>query len=237
VIKVGCAGYPVARERYWRSLSFVETDTGKGLPRLETAAAWRRDIPEGGEAALQALRLITHGPQDTGFPPCGRKIPKSRQPFCGAFRDGLEVHEAWMATKAAAEMLGAKIVVFETPYSFQPGADRLRDLYRFFKGAARGRMTFVWHPRGVQWESIADKVSAELGLIRAFDPLRQSPPRGGAFRYMRPGLARGAVLTVGNMATIVAAAAGVPAFVALSHRNSFRDAERLRNTVGCVRAR
>jgi uncharacterized protein YecE (DUF72 family) len=237
VIKVGCAGYPVARDRYWRSLSFVETDTGKGLPRLETAAAWCRDIPEGGVAALQALRVITHGPQDAGFPPCGRKIPKGRQPLCGAFRESLEVHEAWMATKAAAEMLGAKIVVFETPSSFQPGADRFRDLYRFFKGVARGRMTFVWHPRGAQWASIADKVSAELGLIRAFDPLRQPPPRGGTFRYMRPGVARGGVLTVDNMATIAAAADGVPAFVALSHRNSFRDAERLRNTAGCVRAR
>jgi len=237
MIRVGCAGYPVGRDRYWRTLSFVETDTGKGMPRLETLAAWRADIPASGEAALQALRTITHGPEDRGFPASMRKLPKNRQAMCGSFRESLEVHEAWMATKAAAEALGAKIVVFETPASFQPGSDRLRDMNRFFKGAARGKLIFVWHPRGVEWGSLEDKVCAELGLIRAFDPLRQAPPRKGAFLYMRPSLARMATLGVDNMATIAAAAAEIPSYVALSHRAAFRDAERLKDLLGSNRTR
>lgn len=237
MIKVGCAGYPIGRDRYWRSLSFVETDTGKGLPRLETLAAWRADIPAGGEAALQALRSITHGPDDRGFPPSGRKMPKSRQILCGGFRDSLEVHEAWMATKAAAEALGAKIVVFETPASFQPGSDRLRDMYRFFKTAARGKLTFVWQPRGGEWSSLEDKVCAELGLIRAFDPLRQPPPRKGTFLYMRPLLSRMGILGVDNMATIASSCGEVPAYLALSHRASFRDAERFKDLLGSKRTR
>ncbi|PIR19788.1 MAG: hypothetical protein COV48_00080 [Elusimicrobia bacterium CG11_big_fil_rev_8_21_14_0_20_64_6] len=228
MIKVGCAGYPVGRDRYWRSLAFLEAETGKGLPRLETLAAWRADIPSDGEAALQALRTVTHGPEDRGFPVSGRKLPKKRQSLCGAFRESLEVHEAWMATKAAAAALGSKIVIFETPSSFQPGSDRLRDMYRFFKGASRGKLVFVWHPRGTEWDSLGDKVCAELGLIRAFDPLRQPPPRKGAFLYMRPSVARVGSLSVANMSTIAAAAADVPAYVALSHRSSFRDAERLK---------
>lgn len=237
MIRVGCAGYPIGRDRYWRSLSFVETDTGKGLPRIETLALWRTDIPAGGEAALQALRTITHGPEDRGFPGAARKLAKNRQAMCGAFRESLEVHEAWMATKASAEALGAKIVVFESPPSFQPGSDRLRDMYKFFKRAARGNLTFVWHPRGAEWSSLGDKVCAELGLIRAFDPLRQPPPRKGAFLYMRPTLARMGALSVANMATIAAASAEVPAYVALSHRSSFRDAERLKDLLGSRRTR
>ncbi len=237
MIKVGCAGYPVGRDRYWRSLSFHETDTGKGLPKLETLAAWRADVPEGGEVALQALRTITHGPQDSGFPASGRKLPKNRQALCGAFQASLEVHEAWMATKAAAEAVGAKIVVFETPASFQPGPDRLRDMYGFFKKAIRSNLKFVWHPKGAEWSSLEDKVCAELGLIRAFDPLRQPPPKKGGFLYMRPSLARMGALSVANMATISAAAEEIPAFLALSHRNSFRDAERLKETVGSRRAK
>jgi uncharacterized protein YecE (DUF72 family) len=157
--------------------------------------------------------------------------------MCGAFRESLEVHEAWMSTKAAAEALGAKIVLFETPPSFQPGSDRLRDMYRFFKKAARGKLSFVWHPRGSEWDSLGDKVCAELGLIRAFDPLRQPPPRKGAFLYMRPFVARMAALSVDNMATIAAACDGVPAYVALSHRSSFRDCERLKETLGSRRPR
>lgn len=237
MIRVGCAGYPVGRDRYWRSLAFVETDTGKGLPRLETLAAWRADIPAGGEASLQALRSITHGPEDRGFPASGRKLLKNRQVLCGAFRDSLEVYEAWMATKAAAEALGSAIVVFESPPSFQPGSDRLRDMYKFFKGAARGKLTFVWHPRGAEWSSLGDKVCADLGLIRAFDPLRQPPPRKGTFLYMRPAIARMGALSVDNMATIAEASSGVPAYVALSHRSSFRDAERLKDVLGSKRAK
>ncbi|MEK7233664.1 MAG: DUF72 domain-containing protein [Elusimicrobiota bacterium] len=237
MIKVGCTGYPIGRDRYWRSLSFVETDTGKGLPRLETLASWRADIPEEGEAALQALRTITHGPEDRGFPASARKFPRNRQVLCGSFRESLEVHEAWMATKAAAETLGAKIVVFESPPSFQPGSDRLRDIYSFFKKAARGKMTFVWHPRGGEWATLGDKVCGELGLIRAFDPLRQSPPRKGVFLYMRPIVARMGALSVDNMATIAAASADIPAYVALSHRASLRDAERLRDLLGSKRTR
>lgn len=237
MIRVGCAGYPVGRDRYWQSLSFVETDTGKGLPKLETLAAWRADIPRGGEAALQALRVITHGPEDRGFPVSARKLPKNRQAMCGAFRESLEVHEAWMATKAAAEALGAGIVVFESPASFLPGSDRMRDLYRFFKKAARGKLSFVWQPRGAEWAPLSERVCSDLGLIQAFDPLRERPPRKGAFLYMRPLLGRMATLGVDNMATIAAASAEAPSYVALAHRASFRDAERLKDLLGSKRTR
>ncbi len=134
-----------------------------------------------------------------------------------------------MATKASAETLGARIVVFESPASFQPGPDRLRDMYRFFKTAARGRLIFVWQPRGSEWSSMEDKVCADLGLIRAFDPLRQPPPKKGAFLYLRPGLARMSSLSVDNMATIVRASSEAPAYVSLSHRMAFQDAERLKD--------
>ncbi len=237
MIHVGCAGYPVGRDRYWRSLAFVEAATGAALPKPGTLAAHRADIPAGAEASLQAYRLLSHGPHDPGFPPSGRRLPKGRQQLCGGFRESLEVHEAWLATKAAAEALGARIVIFDVPSSFLPGADRLRDLYRFFKGLNRGKLALVWHPRGAEWETLADKVSADLGLIRAFDPLRQRPPKKGAFLYLRPGLGRAGIMTVDNMSTIVAACDGAPAYVALSHRAAFRDAERLREALDARRGR
>jgi uncharacterized protein YecE (DUF72 family) len=228
VIKVGCAGFPVARERYWRELSFVEADTGKGLPKPETVAGWRADMPAGAEAVVQAYRLITHGPEDRAFPAAGKRLPPARRALCGWFRDSLEVHEAWMGTKSAAEALGAKAVIFETPSSFLPGPDRLRDLYRFFKNASRGKLAFVWQPRGAEWGALADKVCAELGLIRGFDPLREAPPKKGAFLYMRPGLPRAASLGVDNLATIFAAGDEAPSYLALSHAASFADALRVR---------
>jgi uncharacterized protein YecE (DUF72 family) len=229
VLKLGCAGFPIGRDRYWRTLSFVEARTGETMPRPATLAEWRSDAPPEAEFAVQAYRLITHGREDRGFPPAGKKLSRQAQGSCGGFRDVLEVHEAWMSTKNAAEALGARIVVFETPASFQPGPDRLRDMYRFFKVLARGRFAFVWHPRGASWETpLVDKVCSDLGLIRAFDPLKERAPSTGAFRYLRPLGPRAGGMTVGNLSTIREAAAGKPAYLILSHRDAFRDAERLR---------
>jgi uncharacterized protein YecE (DUF72 family) len=228
MLKVGCAGFPIGMDRYWRSLSFVEARTGEKMPRPATLADWRAGAPAAAEFSVQACRLITHGREDRGFPPAGKKLTPSRQLHCGGFRDSLEVHEAWMSTKAAAEALGAKVVVFETPASFQPGPDRLRDLYRFFKKLPRGRFACVWQPRGAAWDSrLADKVCAELGLIRAFDPLKGRGPERGAFRYLRPQGPRTGTLSVDNMSTIVEAAREGPSYLVFSHRDAFRDADRL----------
>jgi uncharacterized protein YecE (DUF72 family) len=229
MLKVGCAGFPIGRDRYWRTLPFVEARTGEAMPRSGTLAEWRAGAPSEAEFAVSAYRLITHGREDRGFPAAGRKLAPSRQAHCGGFRESLEVHEAWMSTKAAAEALSAKIVVFETPASFQPGPDRLRDMYRFFKVLARGPFACVWHPRGSAWAggTLVDKVCAELGLIRAFDPLRERAPERGAFRYLRPQGPRVGALSVDKLSTIREAAQGKPAYLVFSHRDAFRDAERL----------
>ena len=228
MLKVGCAGFPIGRDRYWRSLSFVEARTGETMPRPATLGEWRTGAPPEAEFAVQAYRLITHGREDRGFPPAGKKLPASRQGHCGGFRESLEVHEAWMSTKAAAEILEAKTIVFETPSSFQPGSDRLRDMYRFFKPLARGSFACVWQPRGPSWAgALVDKVCADLGLIRAFDPLKERPPERGAFRYLRPQGPRAGALSVDNLATIREAAREKPAYLVFTHRDAFRDAERL----------
>jgi uncharacterized protein YecE (DUF72 family) len=226
-VKVGCAGFPIGQDRYWRSLSFVEARTGETMPRPATLSAWRAGAPAEAEFSVQAYRLITHGPDDRGFPAAGRRLSPARRGHCGAFRESLEVHEAWLATKAAAETLGARIAVFETPASFQPGPDRLRDMYRFFKGLSRGKLALVWQPRGAEWDRrLEEKVCGDLGLVLAVDPLRARPPERGAFRYLRPLGPRMGGLSVDSLSTIRAADEG-QAFVVLTHRDAFRDAERL----------
>lgn len=221
-------GFPVGRDRYWGTLSFVEAKTGERLPRPATLAEWKADAPSGAEFSVQAYRLITHGPEDRGFPAAGRELSRNRQLECGWFRDTLAVREAWSATKNAAEALGARMVVFETPATFQPGSDRLRDMYRFFKEILRGRFQLVWHPRGAVWDrKLVDKVCGDLGLTAAFDPLKEAPPKSGVFRYLRPQGPRTGMLSVDNLDTIKRRIDEVPAWLVFSHRDAFRDAERL----------
>jgi len=228
MLRVGCSGFPIGWDRYWGSLSFVEAKTGERMPRPGTLAEWKSSAPRDSEFTLQAYRIITHGREDRGFPAAGRKLSASRQNQCGAFRESLEVHEAWLTTKNAAELLGSKIVLFETPASFQPGPDRLRDMYRFFKAVPRGRFSLVWQPRGPAWGGgIAERVCGDLGLILAVDPLRRLPPKSGAFRYFRPQGPRVGTMSVDDLATIRRSLDAVPAYLVFSHRDAFRDAERI----------
>lgn len=228
MVRVGCAGFPVGRDRYWGTLSFVEAKTGERMPRPGTLAQWKAGAPAGAEFAVQAYRLITHGPEDRGFPSAGKKLAKSRQVQCGGFRDSLEVREAWLATRKAAEALGARIAVFDNPISFQPGPDRLRDMYRFFKDIPRGNFSLVWQPRGASWDRrMVEKVCGDLGLIAACDPLKEAPLKRGAFRYLRPQGPRVGTLSVDNLDTIKRSVDEVPAYLVFSHRDGFRDAERL----------
>lgn len=227
MIRIGCAGFPVGRDRYWRERDFSEAETGEHMPQDATLANWKADVPRGAELALQAYRLITHSASDPGFPAAGKKLPKTRQAHCGGFRESLEVHEAWQATKAAAEALGARLVVFETPMSFVPGPDRLRDFYRFFRAMPRGKLTPVWAPRGAEWQGLADKICADLGLERAYDPLREKPPAAGKLKYLRVGVPRGAFLGVDDLSTIARSVDKGPGYVVFSHRSAFPDANRL----------
>ncbi len=224
----GCVGFPVGQDRYWRTLPFVEARTGEIMPRESTLFEWRAGAPKSADFAVQAYRLITHGREDRGFPPAGRKLTPSRQLQCGAFRDSVEVYEAWQATKNAADILKAKMIVFETPASFQPGPDRLRDLYRFFKKLPRARVPLVWHPLSREWNTpLGDKVAGELGLIRSFDPLKSRAPKGGAFLYARPLGPRSGGFSDNDLSTIRAGLEGRPSYLVFSHRMGFLDAQRM----------
>ena len=161
------------------------------LPRIETARRWRREAPEGFEFSLKAWQLITHPSASPTYRRLGAGARKSyRLERCGFFRDTEEVARAWEGVLDTARALGARCILFQTPPSFRPGPDRLRDFYRFFKRAPRERFRFAWEPRGDWQPSLTERVCADLGLVRAFDPLdpaqtRAWPAAGGGTLYLR----------------------------------------------------
>lgn len=172
-VQVGCSGFPVSRRRYFGSLSAVELDAPfYSLPRVETARRWRQEAPEGFEFSLRAWQLITH---PSASPTYRRLGAGARKGFClercGFFRDTEEVARAWEGVIEVARALRARHILFQTPPSFRPGPDRLRDFYRFFKRARRERFLFVWEPRGGWKPSLLGRICSDLGLACAADPL------------------------------------------------------------------
>lgn len=184
-MRVGCCGFPVARASYYRRFDAVELDsTFYDLPRLETARAWRAEAPEGFDFALKAPLLITHPSSNPSYERRRGRL-SGRPGRYGHFQDSDEVRAAFAATGELVEALRARFLLFQTPPSFHPGAESLRALCRFFKGAPRGRATFVWEPHGGWEPSVVERVCADLDLLRVCDPLREEPPRRGAALYCR----------------------------------------------------
>lgn len=225
-VAVGCRGFPVGRERYFRELSAVEvSDTRTRLPKLETARRWREEAPEGFEFSLVVPSAITHPPEGS---------PRAAE-ACGHFRDAPLVRRAWEAFEAVSAAVAPRWVVFETPASFYPHARMLQDMYAFFRSVRRGGATFVWASHGGSWEpKFQAKVASDLKLALAGDPLNGTAPTGPV-RYMRVGgrvaerrLQRGVSFTDEELKVILHAAQGGASAVFLGNTDCWKDARRLR---------
>ena len=224
---VGCRGFPVARERYFAELRTVEvSDTRKRLPRLETAARWRAEAPEGFEFSLVVPSAITHPPEGS---------PRAHQ-ACGHFRDAPLVRRAWEAFEAVAGVLKPAFVVFETPPSFYPHPGHVKDMYAFFRSLRRGDAAFVWAQHGGGWEPrFMEKVAQDLRLIVACDPVNGELP-AGRVRYIRVSgrvkdrrVDRSVSLSDSELKRILQACGAGRSRVFLGNADSWRDARRLRD--------
>jgi uncharacterized protein YecE (DUF72 family) len=173
-IRVGCCGWPVARARYVRALALVEVqESFYNLPRPATVERWRAAAPPGFEFVLKAPQLITHEASSPTYRRLRTPLPESRKTRYGAFRPTPEVFAAWEATRTLARALGSKIVLFQSPASFTPGARHRANLERFFGRAERGGLAFAWEPRGAWPDAEVRALCRALDLIHCVDPFQR----------------------------------------------------------------
>jgi uncharacterized protein YecE (DUF72 family) len=76
-------------------------------------------------------------------------------------------------TKEVAEILKAKIVVFQSPTSFKPIEENMQNLRKFFKRIKSEDFIFVWEPRGDWPEDKVLDLCQELDLVHCVDPFKQ----------------------------------------------------------------
>jgi uncharacterized protein YecE (DUF72 family) len=182
---VGCCGFVVAQEQYFRLFKVIEIQqTFYQLPRLRTAEKWRKAAPDDFEFTLKAWQLITHEPSSPTYRRLGTKIEPAEMGEYGSFRSTAAVKDAWARTAMFARALGAKIVVFQCPASFRATKEHVGNLRAFFAGIDREGLQFAWEPRGAWPNRLVKDLCGELDLIHCVDPFR-SEAQHGEIQYFR----------------------------------------------------
>jgi len=179
MIQIGCCGFPVKREIYYKTFSVVEIQqTFYQLPRIDTGKRWKEEAPANFEFTMKAWQLITHEPSSPTYRRLRMAIPEKKKKDYGFFKATEEISEAWSMTVGFAKALGVKKIVFQSPASFHPSDDHVQNLRQFFKKMKPHPLTFVWEPRG-KWERREVKrLCTELDIIPCLDPFEETLIQG-----------------------------------------------------------
>jgi len=173
MIKVGCCGFPVSRKIYYQTFTCVEIQqTFYHPPKEETLKSWRKEATEGFEFTLKAWQLITHDPKSPTYKRLKFEIPPETKERYGGFKPTREVLEAWQITRKAAKLLEARLIIFQTPPSFRPEEESVKNLKTFFSTIERESFLFGWEPRGWPVELVRS-LCEELDLIHVVDPFKE----------------------------------------------------------------
>ncbi|HHT9117126.1 MAG TPA: DUF72 domain-containing protein [Candidatus Hypogeohydataceae bacterium YC38] len=184
-IRVGCCGFPVAKERYYQNFSVVELQqTFYQLPLLKTAKRWAEEAPEGFEFNMKASQLITHETTSPTYRRYKIPIPEEKRARYGSFRHSEEVMEAWEQTREIAQALKARIILFQCPPKFTPIEENKKNLRKFFRAVSRSGFLFVWEPRGEWQPEEVKRLCEELDLLHGLDPFKAKPLHG-RLKYFR----------------------------------------------------
>ena len=98
-IKVGCCGFVISQQKYFRLFRLIEIQsTFYQMPELKTAEKWRSLAPAGFEFTMKAWQLITHEPSSPTYRRLREKISPQKFERYGRFRPTEQVLEAWQRT-------------------------------------------------------------------------------------------------------------------------------------------
>ncbi|MCS6788241.1 MAG: DUF72 domain-containing protein [Aigarchaeota archaeon] len=168
---IGCCGFPVARNRYYKMLGAVEVQTTfYRVVRRSTLERWRREAPEGFVFALKAFQGVTH-PKDSPTWKRSNVRPKDGH---GLLRPTEEVRESWKVTLDACRALSAKAVVVQTPPAFRDTPENVANAIRFFGSIERDEAVVGFEPRGWSQESVR-RVCEETDVTHVTDLFAAMP--------------------------------------------------------------
>lgn len=185
----------MARAEYFARFPCVEVQhTFYQPPQVETLRRWREEAPDDFEFTVKAWMLITHEARSPTYRRLKKELTEEERAGVGSFRPTPAVREAWEVTRASAEALRAKRVLFQCPASFKPVPENVRNLRKFFKSIRGDGFQLLWEPRGEWPPELIAKLCGEFDLTHVVDPFSArtvTPERcyyrlhgRGGFRYV-----------------------------------------------------
>ncbi|MEP6635759.1 MAG: DUF72 domain-containing protein [Acidobacteriota bacterium] len=170
-IQIGTSGFGLAKDAYAKAFSVVEIQqTFYQPPRLSTLERWRKELPTDFEFTLKAWQLITHEARSPTYRRLKKKITEREKGEAGFFKSTAIVEEAWEATRACAEALRARTILFQCPGSFRQSRDNITNLEKFFTGIERKKLNLCWEPRGDWDPTVVKSICDDLDLSHVVDP-------------------------------------------------------------------
>jgi uncharacterized protein YecE (DUF72 family) len=177
---VGCCGWTEAHARYVRDFKTIELQTTfYQPPSIAVAKRWKAEAPPEFHFCMKAWQLITHTPASPTYRRLKSAVSPTEKDLYGNFRPTEQVSLAWERTKEIAEVLHARVIVFQCPKSFLPTRQNTRNLITFFQQIERSYYTFAWEPRGDDWRpNLIRDLCAENNLVHCVDPFQSDTVYG-----------------------------------------------------------
>ncbi|MDB6123988.1 MAG: hypothetical protein JWQ71_2981 [Pedosphaera sp.] len=237
--KVGCCGFRLTKRQYAERFPVVEVQQTFYQPpkKIETLKRWRAEVPEDFEFTLKAWQLITHPYKSPTYRRLTTQLSQVELEQCGSFQPTPMVKEAWQTTRACAEALSAKLILFQCPATFSPTLQNITNMRRFFESIKRDDMTLLWEPRGRWPDSVIEPLCRELNLVHAVDPfLNRTVTPEFVYYRLHGGKDFKQIFSDTQLRELVGRLpACKPAYVMFNNINMLEDAERFQELVQPLR--
>lgn len=175
-MRVGVCGFCKSQKDIFGKMELLEVQkTFYKPPLTQTVERWRRMAPSEFEFTVKAWQVITHPASSPTYRKA--RITLGNKENYGFFQPKREVFSAFDRIASIAELLKAKIIVFQTPAAFKPSRTNIENLKDFFSSIRRD-FTFVWESRGDWNPDTIKEICKELKLIDGTDPFRRTPVTG-----------------------------------------------------------
>ena len=173
IIKIGCCGYQKSKKEYFKNFSLVEIQSTFYQPpqKIETVKRWRESAPKDFEFTIKVWQIITHPPSSPTYRRLKEKFGKKEN--YGFFQPTKEVFLAWERMKEIAKILSAKILIFQTPSSFEQKRENIKNMEEFFKKIKRDSFILGWEVRGRWQKEVVKKICQKLNLVHVVDPFKE----------------------------------------------------------------